>query len=201
VPEPAAQPNPADPQPQGGAPAGAPAPAGADTPPPAATEHMIPKSRFDEVNNRLQALEREQAKAARDAQKAADDAAAAQGQFKELAEQRAAKLAETEAALKKERTATAILRAATEAQFPVDVAERMVDVEYDASGAITTDIPAAITALAARYPQLVAGAQQNGAPRPGNGGGPRPAGTPTHDELVKQETERLRAHGGYARLG
>lgn len=197
--DPAAQP-PTDPQPQGGAPAGAP-PTGTDTPPPRSEPEPVPYARFKEVNDRLAKLERERTDAEKAAQKAADDAAAAQGQFKELAEQRAAKLAETEAALKKERTATAILRAATEAQFPVDVAERMVDVEYDASGAITTDIPAAIKALAARYPQLVAGAQQNGAPRPGNGGGPRPAGSVSRDEQVQREKEALRASGGYARLG
>jgi hypothetical protein len=53
-------------------------------------EHMIPKSRFDEVNNRLKQLEADAEKRKADAAKADEARLADQNKHKELADKRAA---------------------------------------------------------------------------------------------------------------
>lgn len=55
-------------------------------------EHMIPKSRFDEVNSRLKAMEQAQAKAQAEREEAERKAAEEQGKFRELYEGTTAQL-------------------------------------------------------------------------------------------------------------
>lgn len=63
----------------------------------APAEPMIPKSRFDEINAKLRKLEADAAQRQAEQQRAADEAAAKRGEFETLANERAAKLAKTEA--------------------------------------------------------------------------------------------------------
>ena len=56
-------------------------------------EHMIPKSRFDEINNRLKQLEKEKAESDRVANEFSRKTAEEQGKYKELYEQVNGKLA------------------------------------------------------------------------------------------------------------
>lgn len=65
-----------------------------------ATEHMIPKSRFDEINTELKQLKTEQARLQKEREAAEQKALAEQGKFKELYEK---EKAEREAALAKAR--------------------------------------------------------------------------------------------------
>lgn len=55
-------------------------------------EHMIPKSRFDEVNSRLRAMEQAQAKAQAEREEAERKAAEEQGEFRKLYEGTTAQL-------------------------------------------------------------------------------------------------------------
>lgn len=64
---------------------------------PQAAEHMIPKSRFDEVNEKLRKLEADAAKRTAEQQRAADAEKAKRGEFETLANDRAAALAKIEA--------------------------------------------------------------------------------------------------------
>lgn len=59
-------------------------------------EHMIPKSRFDEVNTELQKMRDWRAKQEKDAQREKDAAAAQRGEFEKLATDRATRIAELE---------------------------------------------------------------------------------------------------------
>jgi len=71
-------------------------PAGAkntDTPP---AEHMVPKSRFDEVNAKLKQLETQAADADKVRVKADRETAERNGEWQKLADQRAARIAELE---------------------------------------------------------------------------------------------------------
>lgn len=60
-------------------------------------EPMIPKSRFDEINTKLRKLEADAAKREADQRAAAEQAAAAKGEFEKLATERGARLAQIEA--------------------------------------------------------------------------------------------------------
>lgn len=59
-----------------------------------AGEHMIPKSRFDELNNKLKAMEEAQAKLQQEREEAERKAAEEQGEYRKLYEQATAKLGE-----------------------------------------------------------------------------------------------------------
>lgn len=58
------------------------------------TGHMIPKSRFDELNNKLKAMEEAQAKLQQEREEAERKAAEEQGEYRKLYEQATAKLGE-----------------------------------------------------------------------------------------------------------
>lgn len=60
-------------------------------------EHMIPKSRFDEVNAALRTLQQQQAEREQAEKQAADKAAAERGEFEKLASERGSRLAAIEA--------------------------------------------------------------------------------------------------------
>lgn len=76
-----------------------------------ANEHMIPKSRFDEVNAKQKELVDQLAKIEADRVAAERKALEEQGKHKELAEQRAKQLAEMESKLKAEQADAEQLRA------------------------------------------------------------------------------------------
>lgn len=59
-------------------------------------EHMIPKSRFDEVNNRLKELQTAQEQAAKEREKQQQKQLEEQNRFKELYEQATARISELE---------------------------------------------------------------------------------------------------------
>lgn len=59
-------------------------------------EHMIPKSRFDEVNKKLAKLEADAAKRDQEQRQAADAAAAQRGEYEKLATERGSRLAQIE---------------------------------------------------------------------------------------------------------
>ena len=61
-----------------------------------AQEHMIPKTRFDEINNRLKQLEKEKAESEKAASEFSRKTAEEQGKYKELYEQSTAKLSQLE---------------------------------------------------------------------------------------------------------
>ncbi|MCA9981363.1 MAG: hypothetical protein KDD89_11030, partial [Anaerolineales bacterium] len=69
-------------------------PAGAQNTDTGAGEHMIPKSRFDELNNKLKAMEEAQAKLQQEREEAERKAAEEQGEYRKLYEQATAKLGE-----------------------------------------------------------------------------------------------------------
>ena len=79
-------------QPQGDQPSAT--PAGAENTDTGAGEHMIPKSRFDEVNNKLRAMEEQAAKLQKDREEAERKAAEEQGEYRKLYEQATQKLGE-----------------------------------------------------------------------------------------------------------
>lgn len=136
----------------------------------AATEHMIPKSRFDEVNGELQRLRAAQQKQEQAARTEAERQAAARGEFEKLATDRAARVAQLEA----EQAATDERLSAYEAEM-----ERQI-------GARLKRLPDEIRAMApesdtlARFAWLdkaEAAAQKLTATRtPGTPSGPRGAG-------------------------
>jgi hypothetical protein len=87
----------------------------------AATEHMIPKTRFDEVNGELQKLRAAQQKQEQAAKAEADKQAAARGEFEKLATERGAQLEKIEA----EKIAAAARLTAYEAEMERQIAARL----------------------------------------------------------------------------
>lgn len=69
-------------------------PAGAQNTDTGAGEHMIPKSRFDELNNKLKAMEEQAAKLQQEREEAERKAAEEQGEYRKLYEQATAKVGE-----------------------------------------------------------------------------------------------------------
>jgi hypothetical protein len=136
----------------------------------AKTEHMIPKSRFDEVNGELQKLRTERQKQEQAAKAEADKQAAARGEFEKLATERGVRVLELES----ETAKTSERIAAYEAEM-----ERQIKVRL-------RPLPDEIKAMApdgdalARYAWLEkaeAAAQKLAATRtPGTPGGPRGSG-------------------------
>ncbi len=77
------------------------------------------------------------------------------------AEERAQQLA---AELRAERTSNRVAQAAAKAQIPAEVAQRLITVEYDDEGNITTDLDKAAKEIATKYPGLVTGGASSGNP-------------------------------------
>lgn len=109
---------------------GAPAAEPSTTETPSA-EHMIPKSRFDEVNKELKAL-RKQSEAAQKAQEAAEAAAAAEkGEYKKLYDTEKAKVVDYEAKVKALEVSHRRARIASEVGLPAGLVERLQGEEED----------------------------------------------------------------------
>lgn len=87
-------------------------------------EHMIPKSRFDEINTKAKKLEDELRKIEEERQKEIEERLVEQQQYKELAEKRGKDLAELQAKAQKvdayEQTLTAVYEASLQ-ELPEDM--------------------------------------------------------------------------------
>lgn len=87
-------------------------------------EHMIPKSRFDEINQKAKKLEEELAKFKEEQQKEVEARLVEQQQYKELAEKRGKELAEIQAKAQKaeayEQTLTTVYEASLQ-ELPEDM--------------------------------------------------------------------------------
>lgn len=91
----------------------------------APAEVMIPKTRFDQVNDRLKAIEAEAAKAKKAQADAETQALAEQGKYKELFEKQQAELAAAQATARANELRLLQRDAATEAKLPAALAERL----------------------------------------------------------------------------
>jgi len=101
-------------------------PAGAkNTETPPADEIMIPKSRFDEINQRLKAMEKERAAEAARAAQAEAKQAEEQGKFKELYEKTSQQLAEAQAAVKAAELFRIKSEIAARLRLPAALADRL----------------------------------------------------------------------------
>jgi len=93
-------------------------------------EHMIPKSRFDEVNNKARDLEDKLRKFEEERQKEIEARLVEQQQYKELAEKRGKELAEIQAKAQKvdayEQTLTDVYKASL-AELPEDMRDLVPD--------------------------------------------------------------------------
>jgi hypothetical protein len=74
--------------------------------------------------------------------------------------------------LRQERARVAVGRAASEAGVPAELAERLVEVEFEDDGSIKTDVPKALKALIDKYPHLkpAAAVTAGGATNPARSG-------------------------------
>jgi hypothetical protein len=171
-----------------------------NTDPPAqpAPEPTIPKSRFDEVNNKAKAAEAELERIKAEQAAAVEQQAKDQGKFKELAEQHTTTIAELKPKLK----------AAEER------AERYANVLTEHVKGLRKDVPDYVLPLLDKLEpdeQLDYitkngdkwAPQANGntaSPPRGAGPGPRAAGSPGRDDVVKAEIAQLRESGKYPRF-
>lgn len=92
---------------------------------PTSAEQMIPKSRFDEVNNRLKAIEAESVKAAKAAQDAETKRLAEEGKYKELFEKQQADLLAAQQVAKANELRLLQRDAATKTNLPAALADRL----------------------------------------------------------------------------
>lgn len=154
-------------------------------------EHMIPKSRFDEVNTRLRELEAEKAKRDQSERAAADKAAAERGEWERLAGERQARLdaAESLSATAAERITA--YEAEMERQYKARVKElpqeiRDMEPEGDALSRF------------AWIPKAEAAALKLAATRtPGTPSGPRGTGAAPAPYSTADLVAHKRASGGY----
>lgn len=93
-----------------------------DTPP---AEHMIPKTRFDEVNSQLKELRTQFEEQEKARQKAETDAAKEQGKFKELYEKAQAELTERDEKLRGMELDAMRKQVAADAGLPATFADRI----------------------------------------------------------------------------
>lgn len=147
------------------------APAGAKNTDTGATEHMVPKSRLDQLNNELKALRAEQAQAQKERDEAARKAAEEQGKFKELYEgaqtQVAALAPKAELADKLAEMVAAQLKAEVDG-WPEEV-KAILPTD-------PTDILAFMDAVGKARPLAQKLSTAPTPPPAGNGRGPKPAG-------------------------
>lgn len=140
-----------------------------------AGEHMIPKSRFDEVNQKYKALKAEADKTAAAQAKADEERLKAQAEWKQLAEQREAELADLKAkveaqaaAMLSERKRSAVIALAGEFNDPNDLLA-LIDLD-----AIDTDddgkpvgVKGLVEKIAADKPYLLKSAKRQDPGSPG----------------------------------
>ncbi len=128
-------------------------------------EVMIPKSRFDEVNNRLKAIEGERTKAQKEAEAAETARLAEQGEYKKLFEKQQSEL-ETERKARRDNEIKLLQRdAATQTNLPAALAERL---KGDTLEEMVADAQAILAALPKpTAPNINAGAGAGGAPAAG----------------------------------
>lgn len=143
-------------------PTAASAPAVAKNTDPTAEQHMIPKARFDEVNQQLKALKAEQAKAAKAAEQAEAERLKQQNEYKTLyenavkaQEEAQAKAAALELASLKRQVADAV-------KLPAALASRL-------QGTTEEELTADAKALLETLPKPAAPALDGGAGKKGNG--------------------------------
>lgn len=146
-------------------------------------EHMIPKSRFDEVNGKLKALE---AKVTQYEMERMTEAERMQAQAK--AAQEAA--AQAQAQLRQARADAAIARAAATQGINPALLGRLVDVEFDEAGQ-PVNVDAAVAAVVAAYPQLKPAPVQLATTNPG-----RAAAKLTMEDVQKMTPAEINARWG-----
>ena len=88
-------------------------------------EHMIPKSRFDEVNKELKALRKQAEDAQKAREKAEAESAAEQGKYRELWEAEQKKVADYEAKVKALEMSQIRAKIAAEFELPAALADRL----------------------------------------------------------------------------
>ena len=154
------------------------------------TEHMIPKHRFDEVNEKLQKLQADADKAAKEAAKAEEERLAKEKQWEDLAEQRKTRIAELEPAHAALSERTTKLEAMISAQLEAEIKEwpdevKALDPGKDADLLVRLDWLNRSRALAEKL--------SGQPPIPGNGRRPAPvaqAGKHQNDQSVRTAHER-----------
>jgi len=112
----------------------------------APTEHMIPKSRFDEVNAELRKIKQAQTQAAKAQEAAALKAAEEQGEYKKLYEQMSQKMAEAQRRAEELERQQLQAKVAQTVGIPPALATRLV-------GATEEELTADATALLASLPK------------------------------------------------
>ena len=128
-------------------------------------EPMIPKSRFDEVNNRLKALEADSTKAAKAAKDAETKRLEEEGKYKELFEKQQAELTAAQAEARQASIKVMQRDVATKTNLPLALAERLRGETADEMEADAKNILAALPKPAA--PNINASNGAGGAPAPG----------------------------------
>jgi hypothetical protein len=128
-------------------------------------EPMIPKSRFDEVNNRLKAIEDENKKAAKLAQDAEAKRLADEGKYKELYDKQQAELQTAQAEAKAAAVKLMQRDIAAKTNLPLPLAERLRGETADEMEADAKAILAALPKPAA--PNINANSGAGGAPAAG----------------------------------
>jgi len=148
----------------------------------APAEHMIPKTRFDEVNKKLRELEAAQAKAAKEREEAERVRLVEQQKYQELYESERKRAADMESQVEQMREAqrratvqASIRQAAQAAGFadPADAVQFIAEdaLQVDEDGAVT-NAQQLIDALAQSKPYLLAATKA----APGIQPGPKPTG-------------------------
>jgi hypothetical protein len=153
------------------------------------TEHLIPKSRFDEVNSRARAAEAELERIKTEREKTEREQAEKNGEWQKLAEKHTAELSEVKPKLK-----------AAE-----DNLERVTTALEKHVKALRKDVPEHIAGLLDRLDPvdqldwITKNGDQigNGQPARGNGPNPRPAGQATHETRVQENQQKLQRTGVY----
>lgn len=128
-------------------------------------EVMIPKSRFDEVNNRLKAIEGERTKAQKEAEAAETARLAEQGEYKKLFEKQQADLQAAQAKAQEAAVKLNQREAAAQTNLPAALAERLKGETLEEMVADAQAIMAALPKPTA--PNINAGAGAGGAPAAG----------------------------------
>lgn len=141
-------------------------PAGAQTTETSTAEPMIPKSRFDEVNNRLKAIEAEAAKAKKAQTDAETQALAEQGKYKELFEKQQADLAAAQADAKTAAAKLLQMKVAGATKLPAAFAELLKGETEEEMTAHAQTLLAAMPKAAA--PNINDASGTGGAPGAGN---------------------------------
>ena len=156
-----------------------PTPAVADIPDSTAEEHMIPKSRFDDINKRLKALEKEKAAMEKAAEDQARLAAEEQGKFKELYEKTQAELQAERVAKEAAELKALRIKIGAELKLPPTLANRLQGATEDE---LRQDAQTLLEAL----------------PKPAVGGTDAPNGSNSHpptpelnEDDIKEQAARL----------